>query len=342
MASSKFDIISGRAPGYWGGKNIRCRINSEFIADKVLSSNYDKIYGMGLPIAVWREASSLQDSLTVCSCFKDTSKQPDIPCQSCYGTGAIPGFFKFGTRNYWSASIDAGWTLSNIILDQTNRPFRFMLTNGSTSGTAISPNLSISVVGKLGSWESKSDGFTRDMGVNSTIVAEASKDNGSTWFALTDLETQGPTTQLRFRITMTRTAASVKSPMFEIVRARYATVFDIRNELLEPVIRILPTWLTEAEIRQTHGLKLEATNNKFWTLPLAFFDPGIDIQDSASKIADDVFIEQRSGGEVGYRYAITEFSYSETFSKFTRQEFSTRKYSGAPGEIVGEFAYRVF
>jgi len=340
--ASKFDIISGRAPGYWGGKNIRCRINSESIVDKVLSSNYDKIYAMGLPIAVWREASSLVDNLTVCSCFKDTSKQPDIPCQSCYGTGTIPGFFKFGTRNYWSASIDTGWTFTNIVLDQTNRPFRFMLANDSISGIAISPNISISTIGKLGAWESRYDGFTRDGGVNSAIIVEASKDNGLTWFALSGLELEGPTTQLRFKVTMSRTTTSTKSPMFEIVRVRYATIFDIRNELFEPVIRVLPTWLTEAEIRQAHGLKMEATNNKFWTLPLAFFDPSIEIQNNASRVSDDVFVEQRVGVEIGIRYAITEFSYSETFGKFTRQEFSTRKYSGKPGEIIGEYAYRVF
>jgi hypothetical protein len=338
---SKSSIISGRAPGYWG-RNIRCRINDELIADKVLSLNYDKIMAMGLPVAMWREASSIQTGLTACSCVKDTAKQPDIPCHTCYGTGFIPGYLKFGTRNYWAASIDAGWTLTNIVLDKNNRPFRFQLDPAATSGTAISPNLTISVAGKVGAWEAKADGFTRDGGVNSTITVEASKDNGVSWFALTALEAQAPTTQLRFRVTMTRTAITVKSPMFEIVRARFPIITDIRKELNEPVIRVIPTWLSEAEVRQTHGLKMEATGNKFWTLPLTFFDTSIGINTLAARIKDDVFVEERHGSDTGFRYGITGFSYSETFGKFTRQEFTLRKFAGEPGSLTGEFAYRVF
>ena len=341
MSNYPFDILGGRSSGYWGG-NPHARVSSELIAEKVLGMNYQKVMAMGMPFALWREASTVQDDLTTCSCVKDTAKQPDIPCLSCYGTGTIPGYLKFGTRTYWAAAVDEGWGLSNITLDKQNRPFRFQLSAAATSGTATSPNIPISIIDQLGDWESKSDGFTRDGGAASTITVQASKDGGLSWFALSALTAQAPTTQIRFKVTITRTSVSVKSPMFEIVRVRFPTFFDIRGEYTEPVIRAIPTWLTEAEIRQTHGLKLEASGNKMWTLPLTLFDHTIAIESMGARIKDDVFVEERFGAETGYRYAVTEFSYSDTFAKFTRQEMTLRKLSGTPGEINGEAIYRVF
>lgn len=339
---SKSPLIDCHAPGYWGG-DPHTRIAAELVPDKVLALNYDKILAMGLPFALWREASFMQNGLSACSCFKDTSKQPDIPCQSCYGTGFIPGYLKLGTRNYWAASTDVGWTLTNLVLDKTNRPYRFMLDPAATSGTAISPNLSISVTGKLTPWEAKAEAFTRDGGANSTVLVEASVDNGVSWVSLAVLEFATPTTQLMFRVTMTRTAVGVKTPMFEIVRARFGTFTDISGRVKdEPVIRAIPTWLQESEYRERYGDKLEAQNNRFWTLPMAFFDPSLTLDEPRSRIQDDAFIEVRYGGEIGYRYALVDFAYSDTFDKFTRQEFGTRKVTGAPGKLPGEHYYRIF
>jgi hypothetical protein len=335
-------LINCKAPGYWGG-DPKTRIDAELIPDKVLSLNLDKILAMGLPYALWREASFMLDNLPTCSCVKDTAKQPDVPCQSCYGTGFIPGYIKFGTRNYWVSSIDAGWTLTDMILDKNNRPFRFMMAPTALTAVAISPNITISITDKVLPWESKAESFTRDGGVNSTIVVEASKDNGTTWFPLTMLEAQAPTTQIRFRVTMTRTAVSVKTPMFEIVRVRFGTFTDITGRITtEPVIRAIPTWLNEAEYRENYGDKMEAKGNKFWTVPIAFFDPSLALEDPKSRVSDDAFVEVRYGGEIGFRYALVDFSYSDTFGIFTRQEFGLRKTTGTPGKLPGEFFYKVF
>ncbi len=183
----------GRAPGFWG-RNPFKRVACELIANKILRMNFDKIRTLGMPYALWQEASNVQTGLSACSCYKTTAKQPDIPCSTCYGTGKIPGYFKFGTRNYWVASVDAGWTLTNISLDTDNRPNRFKLSDGQLSGTAVSPNLTISIISKAGVWESRADGFVRDMDpTKSSVTVTASKDNGTTWFALSQLETQAPT-----------------------------------------------------------------------------------------------------------------------------------------------------
>lgn len=341
--ASKFTHISGRAPGYWGS-NIRCRIESENVTDKVLSLNYDKVMAMGLPIAVWREASSVLVDPLLCSCFKDTSKQPDIPCAQCHGTGHIPGYIKMGTRTYWSEATAAGWTFTNTVVDTVNRPNRIMLSPAAVSGIAVSPNITISVTGKLAAWEASANAFTRDQGAASSILVEASKDNGVTWFALSALEAQAPTTQLRFKATFTRTTATVKSPMFEIVRARFPTMLDtMRGELQEPVIRVLPTWNIEQEQRNAYGTSVQQSNQAFWTLPLFFFDETIAENTPAARLEDDVFVEDRFGGSVGSRYPITEFKYSDTFGKFTRQEFTARKAVGERGSaLIGEIYSRVW
>lgn len=338
---SKLPIIPGRAPGYWG-RNINLRIRNEQVASKVISWNYDKIMAMGLPYAVWREASSVQGGLTTCSCVKDTAKQADIPCNICYGTGATPGYFKFGTQNYWRASTDAGWTMTNCALDKDNRPFRIRLTDGQISGTAVSTDIPVSLTGKTGDWEYKVDAFTRDGGVASSITVEFSDDSGVTWYSMSQLNTRNPSATIRFRVTIARNTSSIKSPMFEIVRIRFPIMGDLRNELSEPVVRFIPTWDKIQENRTNYGTKLDNAGKRFWTLPLTYFNTAISKETPLARLADDVIVESRYGSTIGIRFALIEFNYSDTFGEFTRQEFAMRQYVGEPGKLSGEFAYRVF
>lgn len=337
-------LIDGHATGGYWGRDIRSRISAEFVPDKVLALHYQKIQAMGLPYALWREADFVNPNLSSCSCFKDTSKQPDVPCQTCYGTGKIPGYFKFGTVNYWVASIDPIWTLTNTIVDTNNRPNRIMLATTAITGTAVSSDLPVNMAGKLSQWEFKVDGYTRDGGANSSILTEFSINSGATWQTLSvlNLESSGIFTQIRFRITLNRTTVNNKTPMFEIIRFRFANAFDIANLISEPIIRIIPTWLNEAEIKQLYGRKFEANGKRFWTLPLTFFDPTLSKETPTSRLSDDDIVEVRYGGEVGYRYKLIDFSYSDTFGVFTRQEMALRKVAGTPGGIQGEYEYRVF
>lgn len=352
-------IINGRAPGSWAN-SASCTYNSNLIADKVLMQNYTSIMTMGLPYALWREASSVLEDPLKCSCFKDTSKQPDIPCAQCYGTGYIPGYLKFGTQNFWVESTATGaggfgtsgfgqngfgssgpWTFIDVVLDKTNLPNRLMMAPTATTAVAISPNLSINNGSKVGPWEAKADAFTRDGGTNSSILVEFSKDGGTTWFALDQMETQNPSSQLRFKVTFNRTAITVKTPMFEIVRARFATIVDIRGELAEPVIRAIPTWDVETEVRQNIGNKIENSNKRIWTLPLNFFDETL-LDVISQRVQDDAFVEVRYGGNIGFRFSLNEFDYSDTFGRFTRMAFALRRVAGNPGKLPGEVYYRCF
>lgn len=333
--------ITGRAPGYWGN-NPYARIKAESIVDKVTKWNFDKIVAMGLPYAMWREASSIYNSLPDCSCVKTTSKQADIPCLSCYGTGKIPGYIKFGTRNYWAASTDPSWTLNNLEQDKNNRPFRLQLSPGQIFGFAVSDSIPVDNSKIVGQWEAKFEGFTRDGGTNSSINVEYQKDGELDWIPLYSINSLPPTTSIRFKVVLQRGSADVKSPMFEIVRVRFPTISDPRCELCEPVIRVLTTWDRTAEYRTTYGDRVDTTGKRFWTMPLTYFDESLAIHGPLAKLSDDVIVEVRYGGNAGTRFALLEFDYSDTFGKFTRQEFAMRQFSGENGKYSGEFAYRIF
>lgn len=340
MSVKKFPYINGYAPGYWG-TNIRQRIVSERLSQKVLSLNIDKQLAMSLPFAVWREAESILDSPVQCSCYKDTAKQADVPCLSCYGTGALPGYIKFGTKTYWSSSIDAGWTFTNMFLDQDNRPFRLRIADGQLYGSAISAPIPVVTVGKLGPWEWKYDGFTRDGGMSSSIDVQVSTDGGTTFGALTNLNV-GTFSSVVFKVLMTRSTVKVKSPMFEIIRFRYPNIFDIMGEVQEPVMRFLPTWDHQAEYRGNFGVRLDVAGKRFWSLPMSFFDKTIVHGSKQDALADDMFAEARYGMEPGVRYGFLDYSYSETFHEFTRQEFSLRRFTGVVGGATGEIFMKVW
>jgi hypothetical protein len=230
-------------------------------------------------------------------------------------------------------------------LDTTNRPHRFQLSSTDTTGTATSANVVVSETGKVGDWEAHYDAFTRDGGSNSTITVEASVNNGVSWIATSALEAASgvsPITQLRFRVTMTRTALTVKSPMFEMVRARFQNVPALRDNIDEPVVLFIPTWDVETEIRQSFGSKMEQDGKNMWTVPLTYFDSTLDEGTFASRLSDDCIVECRHGGEVGFRYALINFSYSDTFGRFTRQSFQMRRLAGEAGGNDGEQGVRLF
>lgn len=343
--SCKNPQLGKSAVGYWG-RNPRKLFDGYDSADRVIALHIDKLRLMGLPYAVWREAASVITNPTKCSCYKDTSKQPDINCLSCYGSGNLPGYIKFGTSNWWQASVSPGWVLTNLELDTTNRPYRLQLVPGQLTGTAVTGDIAISMTTKLGLWESAYAGFTRDADIASTILVEFSVDSGATWFTLSNpnLEARGTFTTIRFRVTMIRSAVTIKSPMFEIVRIRFSTIGDVMGgvPISEPVIRMLPSWDTQQEIRQNFGTRVDTQGRRMWTIPLNFFDTSVLPNTTQARLFDDVILECRFGAEVGFRYAVNQFRYSDQFGIFTRQEFEVRRYAGTPGRIDGEFAYRIF
>lgn len=338
--SCKSPLLGNKAVGFWG-RNPKTTFDAEQIPDKVLAQNLDMVRTMGLPYSIWRSAGSQITNPARCSCWKATAKQADIPCLSCYGTGYLPGYLKFGTRNYWYSSIDS-WTLTNMVLDKTNRPYRLMLDPAALSGSAESPDIAVALTGKLGSWEARTEGFSRDNNVDGFIFTDISVDSGVTWVDISLINTLTFAGVIRFRIRMVRSYLSVKSPMFEMVRVRFPTMLDPWGTMTEPVVRLIPTWDVESHMRMNYGERVDTSGKRFWTVPLNFFDGALQAEVFASRLGDDAFAECRYGGEIGFRYDMIQFKYSDTFSKFTRQEMELRRVAGDPSTQDGEGYMRIF
>jgi len=338
--------------GYWGG-NPRSRILADGTAQKVIALNFDKIQAMGIPYALWESVRSMEGSYTTCSCYKDTSKQSDLNCLSCYGQTLIPGYMRFGYNYAWMPSIDPGWVFTNLGLDTTHTPNRIQINAGQTTGTAVSAQIPVDTTSILGNFQVKVDAYARDTtpGANTIVVEFSSTAHLATpvWQSISVLPTLAslPFPYLQFRVTLTRNAVATKSPLFEIVRVRWQVVPDITpvglGGLSEGVVRVLSTWDDEMTNRTNRGDNTDANGQVFWTLPLNVFDATrTNIKDQ--KVVDDCFVEQRGyGPEQGVRFALTNFNYSNNFGIFTRQQFNMRRIQGdGSGQLTGEYYYRVF
>lgn len=344
MAQNKLPGF-GLAVGYWG-RNGSQHIQALQTAQRVLVLNRDKIQAMGLPFNVWTRLTTASEPRSVqCSCFRETTQQSDSPCLSCYGMRWQPGFLRFGYRTTFYSSIHTDLTLTGVVKDTVNTPNRLVLAPGVLTGTIVTPPFAIPDT-NLGTWTAKLDAFARDQA--NTILGEFSLDGGLTWTALVALGTVGnnPTLggTIQFRITMTRPAATTKSPMFEVIRARYPVISPMRKEDMAPgEILLLKTWDIEKFVRDPQGKSAQSQGEKYWTLPLNLFDPRIAQETKDSLLGPDHFLEDARGVQAGTRFVSTQHAYSRTFKIFTRQEFNMRQLVGEQGnQLLGEALAKVW
>jgi hypothetical protein len=338
------------APGYWGN-DPASHIASLHTAERVLALNYDKMRAMGLPFKVWRRVDE-RLALTVprtlqCSCYKDTSQQSDVPCLSCYGQKIIPGYVKWGYETVAYASIHTDLTLVNMELNRQVAPFRLQLTSAATTGTITTPLYTV-VTPATAVTEYKVDGYPRDpLG---TITTQFSFNSG-VYQPIANLATitlaVGNT--LQFQITITRPAITNKTPVFEILRFRFPIVqqfrvhntagpldgFSHQDTTLPGEILLLKTWDQERFAREVAGTNTSTEGQRYWTLPLSFFDERIDRESPDAVLGRDHFVEEARGPEAGVRYVATRHAFSRTFKIFTRMDFNLRRVIGDQNDRQG-------
>lgn len=268
------------------------------------------------------QTSLTNDVYPLCSCYKETSKQPDNKCLQCYGTGVIPGYTKFGHTEMFIAATAPSAVLVNTELMQDNTPFRIQLATGQTTGTFTSPDFSVNnpsarpfvvqTVGQL--WQA-----------GNTITTAFSVNGGGVYADISTINTTIPTTGvIRFRVTLTRPSTTVKSPRFEILRARHA-------RMDEPFVRMLKGLPTRTRARDAYGIVDSDGNFRYWTVPLRHFDdliaqdPDAVTPPEENKIQQKAFLEFREGVHTGERYDMTNFEHHDPGGIFISQGFTARR-----------------
>lgn len=231
------------------------------------------------------------------------------------------------------------FTLAGCSVDTKIKPHRILLNAGATSGTITTAAKPYSNIPE-DDWTTNLDAFVRDPG--NTATAEFSTDGGTTWYSLAVINGANKPIgvgTLRFRITMTRTTTTDKSPAFEIIRARHVRSADWNDSLLGHVrpdlspgqILVLRPWVAEQSSTDTgRGTLLDWAGDRSWTMPLDVFDTSLTVNTAPTRLDDSEagphpFYEYATGIKDGQRVAVTSVKWNEEFGVFTHQSFDERR-----------------
>jgi len=247
----------------------------------------------------------------------------------------VPGYLKWGYNTYWMSATDSDVVFTNTEVTNTFKSSKVQLTSGSLTGTIESPDYSFTRSVSAAVWEYDSQTFVRDAGVSSVVV-EFSLDSGVTWAAISTLETVNPSSgTIRFRATLSRDTSTVRSPLFEIVRARFAripegTFINPYNEEPRdgPWILVVNGYPDQQYLKSEHGDLPQGTTN-FWTSGMSMFDPLVTVGSDDELIhGPNIVIEFLDGVLTGKRYRPTSWKQSDPFGfKVVVQEFQIRESS---------------
>ena len=308
---------SRSAVGWWG-RNIERRIDSEQIPQKIRALLQDKLLSRGKKVYFWQQVDKFNPIATECSCVKDTTERADIACNSCYGTKYMPGYVKMFHETLYVSSISTTAILTDTKVDKNIKPYRIIIDDNLLTGTIESG--AIPFDNHLDyDWDYKSD-IVNILETN-TITVEFSTNNVD-FYTISEINDVGkkPTGvgNIYIRVTLVRANAQDRSPEFEIIRLRHQTKEEPYIKILRPQISEFPSWMP-------YGRRTENLGERFWTMPLDFFDDAIEKDTPAAKIVENSFYERVDGINTGIRFVTTKLNYNEEFGIFTEQSFETRR-----------------
>lgn len=324
--------------GHWG--NPWKRVELDRTPEKVRQRLKEKLLTRGVPAWLYLPVVEGDPGVFACTCIKDTNQVSDRPCHACYGTGFVPGYEKFLHETvHFSSAEHSSYTLSSCAIDLKIKPNRILMSSGATSATIETQDKAFDNPGD-DDWEVSIAAFIRDTG--NTVTAEFSTDNGGTWFSTTLINGVNKPTGtgvIRFRVTMTRTLATDKSPAFEVLRARHvnsndynaAEITAVRGNVAVGQILVLRPWVIEqAQTDTGRGIDIEWLGDRSWTMPLDFFDTTITAETPPARVDDrnpgpHPFYEYVAGIKTGERLPITNIKWNEEFGVFTHQSFDDRR-----------------
>jgi hypothetical protein len=214
---------------------------------------------------------------------------------------------------------DGDITLTDTEITTDFRSAKIGLTSSALIGTIESGDKTFSRTAIGSVWDYNESIFIRTAGV-STIVVEYSLDSGLNWAVMSTLPTVNPASgQIRFKATITRDTTSVLSPLFENVRARYATI-SLGSQVggvyrTGPFILVMRDPPMKVRVKTDWGSMVKQEGLTMWTTGLSMFDPSIVVGSSDELITGPYnFIEVLDGVMAGKRYVITMDQNSDPFA----------------------------
>lgn len=319
--------LGSSAYGYWG-RSVYKRLAEEQEFNRQRALLQDQIAGTGIRTALWIGVKSGEK----CSCYKESNQQADRMCRSCYGVidGYVPGYNKFGYETLWMNGVDTDVTLTDVEITNTFKSSKVQLTSSATTGTIESSDKAFTRSAIGSTWEYEVSSFVRIENLSSVTV-EYSLDSGSTWVAISELITANPSSGvIRFRATLSRDTADVLSPLFEIIRARYATI-SLSGQRSDgtydfgPHIRIMHSKPYKSYKKSEYGDRPAIDSMNFWISGLGMFNPSIAIGSPEELLnGPDVLIEILDGALAGKRYMLINWMHSDPSATLVTQSFTLR------------------
>jgi len=321
--------LGGNAVGSWAREPLQ-RIIADQTPQKETALLRDQLRIGGLRLELWLGV----DDSTVhpkCACYKESFQQADRKCSSCHGTGYVPGYLKWGYDTHWMSATDAGNTFANTEVTSTFKSSKVQLTGTALTGTIESTDFVFDNALASG-WEAESKVFIRDE-TNSSITVEYSVDAGATWSPVSGLSAASPATgSIRFRATLTRVSLAIRSPLFEIVRARYSRIplgkfiNDYTGGPVDgPWILAINGYPDQQYIKSEHGDAPQGSTT-FWTGGMSQFDPLVTVGSDDELIhGPNILVQFMDGALAGKRYRPTSWKQADPFAyKIVSQDFQVR------------------
>jgi hypothetical protein len=332
--------LGQNAVGSWAREPLQ-RVIQDQTPQKETALLRDQLRIGGLRLELWTGVTSSAEH-PKCACYKESFQQADRKCSSCHGTGFVPGYLKWGYETYWMSATDAGSTFTGTEVTSKIRSSKVQLQEGELTGTIESTDHSFTRSVSDSVWEYDAQTFIRDS-ANSSITVEYSLDSGVTWSDISNLVIANPSSgTIRFKATLTRDTVQTRSPLFEIVRARYSRIplGTFINPYTTgptegPWILAINGYPDQQYTKSEHGDQPQGSTT-FWTSGMSMFDPLVTVGSDDELIhGPNILVQFMDGALAGKRYRPTSWKQADPFAfQVTSQDFQIRV-----ADPVGPYGY---
>lgn len=303
---------SHMAVGYWG-RDIHAQVFAEQQMGKERALLQEQILLGGFRTELWQGVKTGAQ----CLCYNTINRQADKKCFSCHGVGLTPGYLKFGYDTLWLTGSDSDAVLTDLRPTRNYQSSKLELVDGALVGTVESADKPFSRTVFGAAWETSVQYYLMEPAYSAALV-EYSLDSGGSWKELSNLPAEtAQAGSVRFRVTLSRTDANARSPLFEAIRARYATIplsnLDVNNVYRKgPWILIMREPPTTGHRKQDYGDLPIEENLPLWTAGLGMFDSSIQIGSMAELIqGPEALVRLLDGARAGNRYVATSWQNSD-------------------------------